>query len=71
MLPSYTQLGRDYKKSGYDQGHNMAEADNACSPVTDDEFWYYSNITPQRPQLNRFPWRLLEEPEAGQKGRQY
>lgn len=52
---------RDYEKSGYDKGH-MHPASNAVSSVMAmrDSF-VLTNTMPQTPELNRGPWRMLEE----------
>lgn len=55
-----TSLGRDYSKCGYDRGHNMSAEDNACCLVDMSECFYYSNMTPQSPKLNRGLWKSLE-----------
>lgn len=61
LLPDYTNLGRDYRKSGYDRGHNMSGADCGCDLIGMTECFYYSNICPQTPALNRVRWKVLEE----------
>jgi endonuclease G len=60
LLPEYTNLGKDYRNSGYDRGHNMAAVDCACDSAGMTESFYYSNICPQTPSLNRGSWRRLE-----------
>lgn len=55
-----TQLYRDYEKSGYDIGHNMSADDNSCSVDDMYECFYYSNMFPQAPGLNRVTWLALE-----------
>jgi endonuclease G len=50
----------DYSGSGYDRGHNMNAEDNRCDKVGMDESFYFSNMTPQVPQLNRGVWKSLE-----------
>ncbi len=59
-LAQFTNLGRDYAGSGYDRGHNMPAEDNACSPRGMNECFYYSNMCPQTPSLNRGAWKKLE-----------
>jgi endonuclease G len=61
FLPDYTNLGKDYRKSGYDRGHNMAVVDCGCDSIGMIESFYYSNICPQTPGLNRGRWKALEE----------
>ncbi len=59
-LKAQTNLARDYAKSGYDRGHNMPADDNACSAIGMKECFYYSNMCPQTPRLNRGAWKSLE-----------
>lgn len=59
-LRRYTNLGRDYRRSGYDRGHNMPAGDNACNPTGMKESFYYSNMCPQTASLNRGAWKKLE-----------
>lgn len=61
LLPNDTDLKSDYAHSGYDQGHNMDAYDNGCDPVGMSESFYYSNMSPQTPALNRGEWKSLEE----------
>lgn len=50
----------DYHGSGYDKGHNMDALDNECDEVAETECFYFTNMTPQTPALNRGPWKILE-----------
>ena len=50
----------DYKKSGYDRGHLAPAADMEWSVQTVSESFYMSNMTPQKPELNRRLWMELE-----------
>ena len=59
MVPG-TALNRDYAKSGYDQGHQMPAQDNSCDPIGEVECFYFSNMVPQTPELNRVVWKNLE-----------
>lgn len=59
-LPACTNLNKDYAGSGYDRGHNMSAEDNACSETGMNECFYYSNMCPQTPKLNRGVWKKLE-----------
>lgn len=61
LLPNDTDLKSDYARFGYDQGHNMDAYDNGCDPVGMSESFYYSNMSPQTPALNRGEWKSLEE----------
>ena len=51
----------DYARSGYDKGHMAPAADMKWSPEVMKESFYFSNMCPQRPQLNRRGWKNLEE----------
>ena len=59
--PAQTDNDKFYKKSGYDKGHNMPAFDNECSQTGNNECYYFSNITPQTPNLNRGIWKKLED----------
>lgn len=61
LLLKETNLDSDYKGSGYDRGHNMDAYDNGCDAQGMNESFYYSNMTPQTPRLNRGQWKALEE----------
>ncbi len=60
LLPRYTNLNKDYVRSGYDRGHNMPAEDNSCNEIGMKECFYYSNMCPQTPKLNRGIWKILE-----------
>jgi len=61
-LPKETDLQADYLRSGFDRGHNFNAADNACSDsALNIHCWYYTNMSPQLPKLNRGTWKNLEE----------
>lgn len=51
----------DYTRSGYDKGHMAPTADMKWSPEAMKESFYFSNMCPQHPQLNRRGWKNLEE----------
>jgi endonuclease G len=51
----------DYAGSGYDRGHLAPAADMGWSQLTMDESFYFSNMSPQMPNLNRGLWKQLEE----------
>ena len=61
LIPEYTNLDKDYKKSGYDRGHQMDAFDCGCDSTAMAESFYYSNIAPQLHSLNRGIWKKLEE----------
>ena len=51
----------DYRQSGYDRGHMISPADLFFKgPVTVQEAFYMTTVTPQTPWLNRQLWRDLE-----------
>jgi endonuclease G len=54
--PSPTQ----YRDTGYDKGH-MAPAGDASNDKEMYETFAMTNMTPQKPLLNRESWRMLEE----------
>ena len=60
-LPTETNIGADYVKSGYDRGHVMPAADNLCqTSEIQDECFYFSNMIPQTHRLNAGDWKSLE-----------
>ena len=56
-----TATDKDYAHSGFDRGHLLPSADRNDSSEENGATFYLSNISPQRPGLNRRLWRLLEE----------
>ena len=50
----------DYSGSGYDRGHMVPAADRFGSPATFNETFLMTNIVPQTPSLNQYPWQQLE-----------
>lgn len=50
----------DYWDSGYDRGHLAPSADFRWSKKALSESYYYSNMSPQSPDLNRNSWNNLE-----------
>jgi endonuclease G len=51
----------DYRNSGYDRGHMAPAGDFKRSREAMSETFLLSNMTPQRPSLNRGMWERLEE----------
>ncbi|MFR3548967.1 DNA/RNA non-specific endonuclease [uncultured Coprobacter sp.] len=51
----------DYRKSGFDRGHMAPAADMTWSEMAMKESFYFSNMCPQHPGLNRGAWKDLEE----------
>lgn len=50
----------DYRKSGYDQGHMVSNADLSFNEIAQKESFLLSNMSPQLPGLNRGVWKQLE-----------
>ncbi len=50
----------DYWYSGFDRGHIAPSADFKWSKTAISESYFYSNMAPQRPELNREKWAELE-----------
>jgi endonuclease G, mitochondrial len=50
----------DYWESGYDRGHLAPSADFRWSREALSESYYYSNMSPQVPGMNRGAWAQLE-----------
>jgi endonuclease G len=61
LIPEYTDLDNDYKHSDYDRGHKMDAFDCGCDSTAMVESFYYSNVAPQVPTLNRGNWKRLED----------
>jgi endonuclease G len=55
-----TATSDDYAKSGYDKGHMANSEDFANNCPYDELTFRFYNCTPQKPELNRGPWRMLE-----------
>ncbi len=50
----------DYWFSGFDRGHIAPSADFKWSKTAISESYFYSNMSPQKPELNRERWAALE-----------
>lgn len=62
VLKMYSDVNNDYMNSGFDRGHLSPAADNACQgKEVMEESFYFTNIAPQYPGLNRGQWKSLEE----------
>lgn len=60
-IPDHIQADKpDYSKTGYDRGHQSPAGDQTASQRLKDETFYFTNMSPQKPQLNRTIWRTLE-----------
>ncbi len=51
----------DFKGSGFDRGHLVPSADQRDMEIQNSETFLLSNMSPQKPALNRQIWRVLEE----------
>lgn len=56
-----TAIDADYRNSGYDRGHMAPAADMRWCASSMIESFYFSNICPQHPKLNRKRWKELED----------
>jgi endonuclease G, mitochondrial len=59
-VSTFTADSADYWNSGYDRGHLAPSADFRWSAAALSESYYYSNMSPQHPDLNRGAWSKLE-----------
>ncbi len=50
----------DFYKSGYDRGHLVPSADLNETNIQNSETFLLSNMSPQKPELNRQAWQNLE-----------
>lgn len=53
-------LRDDYKGSGYDRGHLVPAGDMKLNTQAMSETFYMTNMSPQKPDLNRRIWNQLE-----------
>ncbi len=60
LVKTGTAVKSDYWYSGYDRGHLAPSADFRWSPIALSESYFYSNMSPQLPELNREKWAELE-----------
>lgn len=61
MVINGTPGKEDYYNTGYDRGHLAASADFRWSKRALSESYYYSNMSPQKPEFNRGKWSQLED----------
>lgn len=59
-VTTQTAVKADYWYSGFDRGHIGPSADFRWSSKAISESYFYSNMAPQRPELNRERWAELE-----------
>lgn len=60
LVSTGTSVKADYWYSGYDRGHLAPSADFRWSADALSESYFYSNMAPQLPELNRERWAELE-----------
>lgn len=60
LVSTGSAVKADYWYSGYDRGHLAPSADFRWSARAISESYVYSNMAPQRPELNRESWANLE-----------
>ena len=61
LVKGASATNEDYTRTGYDRGHLAPAGDMKWSEKAMRESFYLSNITPQKPGLNRGIWTELEE----------
>jgi endonuclease G len=61
QLRRESNLDNDYRGSGFDRGHLSPAADARCNARHMEESFYFTNMAPQTPALNRGQWKNLEE----------
>lgn len=60
FLPEWTDNFSDYSGSGFDRGHLVASSDRLYSVSANEQTFYFSNMSPQVPNLNSGIWNDLE-----------
>lgn len=61
LVKGGTAVTTDYWNSGYDRGHLVPSADMRWNQEALAATYLYSNISPQKPELNRGSWAELED----------
>lgn len=61
LVKTGTAVTADYWYSGYDRGHLVPSADMRWNYEALKATYYYSNVSPQKPELNRGSWAELED----------
>jgi endonuclease G len=59
-IPGMGDFNKDYDGAGYDKGHMMDAEDAGSQLPAEHESFYFSNMVPQTPSLNRGVWKKLE-----------
>ena len=60
-LKKESDVAEDYVGSGLDRGHLSPAADARCNARYMEESFFFTNMAPQYPGLNRGQWKNLEE----------
>lgn len=60
-VKGHTDLFKEYWNSGYDRGHMVPSADMRWSRKALEATYLYSNIAPQKAEMNREAWADLED----------
>lgn len=61
LVKTNTALITSYWYSGYDRGHMVPSADMRWSQDALKATYYYTNVAPQKPEMNRGTWADLED----------
>ena len=61
LVHGNTNLFNEYWSSGYDRGHMVPSADMRWSQKALAATYLYSNVAPQKPEMNRESWADLED----------
>lgn len=61
QLKNDSDIDADYVRSGFDRGHLSPAGDARCNQSHMDESFYFTNMVPQFPGLNRGQWKNLED----------
>jgi endonuclease G, mitochondrial len=60
LVESGSAITQDYSRSGYDRGHLCPAGDFKNDRELEDETFYMSNMSPQKPDFNRGIWSDME-----------
>lgn len=63
MIITDSAVTSDYTGSGYDRGHLLSFASNGWNDEVGQASFYMSNMSPQKPNTNRYTYERLEEAE--------
>ena len=61
IVPRRYQNNASRSFNDYDRGHQLPSADRLCSDEANEQTFYFTNITPQNPDLNQGIWETLEK----------